>query len=455
MAYLEDSLCIGPAMSTPIVAGDGYAYLAVTPNLVYGDNPPKPIITTSLYLLRLNPSGQGSSITLGQWQTPSAGPNVLPIAANLITNADQGALVSWETVTGIPTAGGSVLGATYSNYLTTTSGTSVVSQATTPSLLTPMLQAQDSTFYGIDNNNGNMVKFNQSGHEQWSVPADTPQIATADNGVIGISGITYDSNGNANGQISTPTQSWTANSYTDGPISQINGVPFNVATSFWPMLDANSSNSSAATQQPWYAPLQSCPGAKSLCPQQAIESALDRLRLLMNPTQTCNLCSIYVFSKLPGTSQTSFYNYLSLPPRLFDGTRSYAPANVALCPSSLYNQLFVCGVGSQTVRDYIGQSDAISQTPSDKGKGMQIFFNPALAPCNVFSSSNPKPGDQGVLNQATLFHEALHGYTGDFDNTLESAFGLPVTIGESVSITYYLEGKVIPGGAQGAAKCGD
>ena len=133
--------------------------------------------------------------------------------------------------------------------------------------------------------------------------------------------------------------------------------------------------------------------------------------------------------------------------------RSYAPANVALCPSGLYNQLFVCGVGSQAVLTYIGQSDAVSQTPSDKGKGIQVFFNPPLAPCNVLSSSNPKAGDQGVLNQATLFHEALHGYTADIDNTLESAFGLPITIGESVSITYYLESDVIPGGAQGAATC--
>jgi len=29
--------------------------------------------------------------------------------------------------------------------------------------------------------------------------------------------------------------------------------------------------------------------------------------------------------------------------------------------------------------------------------------------------ANPQPGDQGVLNQAVLLHEALHGYTGKFD----------------------------------------
>ena len=52
-----------------------------------------------------------------------------------------------------------------------------------------------------------------------------------------------------------------------------------------------------------------------------------------------------------------------------------------------------------------------------------------------------------------LFHEALHGDTGKDDKFLESVFGLPVTIGASVSVTYYPEGKVIPGGEIGAAQC--
>jgi hypothetical protein len=245
MAYLEDSLCIGPAMSTPIVAGDGYAYLAVTPNLVYGDNPPKPIITTSLYLLRLNPSGQGSSITLGQWQTPSAGPNVLPIAANLITNADQGALVSWETVTGIPTADGSVLGATYSNYLTTTSGTSVVSQATTFNLLTPVLQRTDGNFVGTMSASAgtSMAAFNSLGGILWSVPNDTPQIATAYNEVIGISGTTYDASGNATGLfLNLPIQSWTGAAYTLSPFAQVPFQPTIVATPpYWSFATTNQS----------------------------------------------------------------------------------------------------------------------------------------------------------------------------------------------------------------------
>src|SRR5205085_5014140 len=125
----------------------------------------------------------------------------------------------------------------------------------------------------------------------------------------------------------------------------------------------------------------------------------------INGQQSCSLCSLYVFNKLSGTNQTSFYNYLSFPPRLFDATGSYAPANVALCPSGFINQ-FNCSFGNQPVRDVLGQAEAISQTPSDKGKGMQVFLNPATGICNVLSSPNPGSGDKGVLNQATLFHEA-------------------------------------------------
>jgi len=51
-----------------------------------------------------------------------------------------------------------------------------------------VLQAQDGTFYGTDNN-GNMIHFSKSGNVSWSVPNDCPQIAR---GVIGSSGITYD-----------------------------------------------------------------------------------------------------------------------------------------------------------------------------------------------------------------------------------------------------------------------
>jgi hypothetical protein len=103
------------------------------------------------------------------------------------------------------------------------------------------------------------------------------------------------------------------------------------------------------------------------------------------------------------------------------------------------------------------EADAVSQTPADRGKGMQVFFDPSQAPCGALSILNPKAGDKGVLNQAILFHEALHGYTGLYDTALEGRLpGLVVGFGGSIQITDYLENNVIfPGPPYGAATCGN
>jgi hypothetical protein len=95
--------------------------------------------------------------------------------------------------------------------------TNVAYSGSTSTPIYPALQAQDGSFYGTDNN-GNMISFSQSGNVIWSVPNDYPQMATADGGVVGASGITFDDQGRANGQIANmPTQSWTRNAYQIDP----------------------------------------------------------------------------------------------------------------------------------------------------------------------------------------------------------------------------------------------
>ena len=104
----------------------------------------------------------------------------------------------------------------------------------------PVLQTQDGSYagyVGIGPSPGlatqyNMVAFNQSGSVIWSVPNDYPQIATADGGVVGSSGITYDNQGRATGQTVSPTQSWTGNVYqiNPGQAQQMFSVPAAVAT---------------------------------------------------------------------------------------------------------------------------------------------------------------------------------------------------------------------------------
>jgi hypothetical protein len=68
-----------------------------------------------------------------------------------------------------------------------------------------------------------MITFDSSGNVKWSVPNDSPQIATADGGVIGSSGITYDSQGRATGQGALPgTPSWQGFMYSvsGDPVAQ-------------------------------------------------------------------------------------------------------------------------------------------------------------------------------------------------------------------------------------------
>ena len=435
-----------------IVAGDGYAYFCYQYQSEFG-------LSEHLRVLRVDSNGASNSLSISDQYTPRGGG--IDFGASIITNADQGILVNWSF---LPDGSGAqmIFG------MATTDGTTVagVSPPTVPGqggAITPVLQAQDGSFVGTayvgdDSNTPYMVAFDASGNVRWAVPNDQPQIATAD-GVVGQTGITYDSNGNATGQLGNlPTYSWLGNYYQVGSIDQVLWRWLKHAVSFWPFQGANASQNATAVQQPLYDPLESCPGASVPCPQEALMSAIGRLRILLqNP---CSLCTNWVFSKL-GIDQVDFYQYLLRRPRLYDGTRSYAKGSEALCAPGFFYQAG-CRFASKPVQYYMDTSEALSQTPSYStpipGRlnlvlaGMQTFFNPS-AICRVFSVSVPPIGDQGVLNQALLFHEALHGYSGGDDTYLESHFGLPVTFGYSNSITVYVQDNAIPGGPYGSHQC--
>ena len=118
-----------------------------------------------------------------------------------------------------------------------------------------------------------------------------------------------------------------------------------------------------------------------------------------------------------------------------------------LCGSGFWNQL-TCEFGIQTVSEYFASKtpDAISETPAEHGKGMMSFFDPSTI-CKSAASTPP-----GVLNQATLFHEALHAFYGLNDRNLVGQSLLSgLGIGQlqpTIAITYYLENNVLGGGPQ-------
>jgi hypothetical protein len=196
-----------------------------------------------LMLLRVGSDGSSSKIAVQDWNSTgqsygitnncdyvqAQSVNTPPVpsltVSPLITQADQGVLLAWEADTSSYTSvswafntadsdnmGSITLPATSTFNLATTTGSSVSS--TTVNIpgqagpIVPVLQAQDGTFFGTVGmgpqpgqvTQTNMISFSSSGNVAWSVPNDSPKIATADNGVTGVSGTTYDSNGKATGQ---------------------------------------------------------------------------------------------------------------------------------------------------------------------------------------------------------------------------------------------------------------
>ena len=70
--------------------------------------------------------------------------------------------------------------------------------------------------------------------------------------------------------------------------------------------------------------------------------------------------------------------------------------------------------------------------PAD-GRGLLTFFDPASI--KLAAAGTP----MGILNQAVLFHEGLHGYTGHPDFDLLADFQYNPPFDPSCDITFYLE----------------
>jgi len=236
-----------------------------------------------------------------------------------------------------------------------------------------------------------------------------------------------------------------------GPMNAGTTFAYAVFTSFvanaartvwgWPGGDSDSQRSGE-----WFPALPSCPGAQTPCARDALLSALKPLRSRM--LNNCPECSTWVFSKLGESNQQQFYQYLAREPRFFDGTRSTAPINRMCGPMGNGGWLrwLSCDYGDWTVKQYMARHEAtaISETPSERNMGMMVFFNPN----SVCRSAGSTPS--GVVNQALLFHEGLHGFSGLVDSSLMTAFGINPGL-SSIEISYYLQDHVLGGGSHSCA----
>jgi len=149
---------------------------------------------------------------------------------NMITNGDQGIVLTWAAPEPED----------WKSHMVVTTGASA-SEVNSPTTqddvgVVPMLQLQDGSFVGTTDDGGSsMIAFDATGKVRWVVPGYCPMIATADGGVIAqgyvldlddwsasCSGptVTFDQNGNATGQMAalggTGLPNWAGQIYAVG-----------------------------------------------------------------------------------------------------------------------------------------------------------------------------------------------------------------------------------------------
>lgn len=433
-----------------IIGGGGYAY-------VLYEYVPQDFVGQSswlqhLMLLQISSSGVYNDIDISDYTSSDILGTISD--AHMITDSDQGVLLTWT------------VGNQY--YMATTSGASV-SRINAPQVpgqfgsVAPVLQAEDGSFIGtetfmdaISMPHFNMVAFDGSGSVRWTVPNEQPQIATNDGGVIGQSGIMYDSNGNATGQMNVFTQSWYGYAYQIGSVHQVLSDAINIAMGYASARGGNLSgigDGFVSVLLNWFPPL-------STGPNQAIQSAhSDLINLLRDPTKVaggsacpagsngfCSLSDLaqaQVFDKIGADvngnrlTTAGFVRYLQKGALFFDGTRSTfckgaltSALEQYFCALPLYNDIL--GTVQAAFESSAGGQppDALTQTPSTP---QLTFFSPSYI---LTSSSGMNEGNEG-----TIFHEALHGYAGWYDLTL---MGDGIVVGDYIcGITTYIQNNIL------------
>jgi len=316
----------------------------------------------------------------------------------------------------------------------------------------------------------NVTSFNlPSGSTNWNY--QNPQgigsmLYTNGGGLTLIDGqsneIPLDSGGNASTSVALPTFSLLQASLTGDwqaaiPSSSVGLAGISLQSfawghSFWAAIAGGPVPTNTSKEVPYVALLPSC---STGCAQEIVENAVNSLKTLVSGN--CTACNTNVFSKSQlGITKDSYTAYLNRAHKFYDITNSHAPAGEVLCTDHWIFNFFAptCSLNmidfKKPINQYwadLGSPGALTKTPSASGEGLVTFFDPAQV-CNTTGVTDAtckslSATDGGKLNQATVFHESLHGETGLFDNsliggqvTLESVFG--ICYQTSFAITEYL-----------------
>lgn len=306
-----------------------------------------------------------------------------------------------------------------------------------------------------------------SGTTQWTyqpAPGVNSIFATHGGGLTILDGqlnqIPVDSSGNPTSAITIPgvgsllQPSWTGkwNGISATGLASFATPVFPWAHSLWAALAGSPSPNRSSAEMPWFPPLPTCQSLSTPCAGEATWNAFKSLQSLI--AGTCSSCDTYVFSKL-GRSRKQFSDFLNVPALISDGASSHAPMSI-MC--AWYDLLCPFYGVSETVSHFMTRKEASAISRTSHAKGPVIFVNP-VSVCTAGTA----PG--AALNEAMLFHEALHGLTGLYDDDLANALLGPNSENYnsqgSVAITYYLEVNVLgfnltyhdPGQGNGPLTC--
>jgi len=207
--------------------------------------------------------------------------------------------------------------------------------------------------------------------------------------------------------------------------------------SFWSASGGSPSPTGASQEMSWFPVLPNCSGSQQPCIYDALDDLVSRLK---DPTLS-NLAQTNIFNKLGSQYTTAgFITYLTnMKPRFYDGLRSTYCSEIlthdwseTLCFQNPVLRYTLNLLNTDVKDAFTSTTDALTMTP---GNPLLTFFRPE----SIGSSSS----GQNLGNEALIFHEALHGFTGLQDDPILTSLGMNWASHASCSITVRIQNAVL------------
>ncbi|MGO9241049.1 MAG: IPT/TIG domain-containing protein [Bryobacteraceae bacterium] len=420
----------GATTRGPIIAGDGNAYVSYGFRDWIGGE----LAINHVRVLQIGSGGSYADIPVYDWASPLY--DLVPIFwGATIANNDTGVVLTWDDTYG---DGNGDDVEEYKMAIIAGGSATVFNAPFMPGQygsVEPVLQAQDGSFVGTAWNGDTwtpyMISFDASGNVRWSVSNDQPQIATADGGTIGQSGIAYDQNGNATGQVgAASSSSWIGQAYSSaaGDVSAIVQSPTQWASTFETVAGGNpSANLTSVAFLTWMegsalwgsgrGPQCQLGGNKVPLGGDALQSYSSlRQSLLAGNYLNSQTCSLLFAPLQNGPAYFSQLATAVTDQAPYDGNQT----TISMYDAGLWA---AADVGKPTFPVQWRKTPVCSNMNSDKIVAEAQIQSPAT---DVYINTR-RNVLRKYLSQSTILHEALHNLTSLDDDGLEEYLCLAPT----------------------------